>query len=193
MAGPAHARNVGEQIEQLLDSLQSRLEPRAYDAAIELVQHITDLYGAGITRIVELAGDALGDQGPAFVRTLAADELVGSLLLVHGLHPDGLRQRVEEALERVRPFLAGHGGGVELLDIDDVLSAVQLRLLGSCDSCPSSAITLRSTVERAILEAAPEVSVIDVEESAHATADMPISLSAKPIAFDPATGCGAVR
>ena len=44
------------------------------------------------------------------------------------------------------------------------MGAVHLRLLGSCDGCPSSAVTLRTTVERAIVEAAPEIVTIDVEE-----------------------------
>ena len=70
-------------------------------------------------------------------------------------------------------------------------------MLGSCDGCPSSAVTLRLTVERAILEAAPEITIIDVEEPSMtdggATIQTPITLSQKPIpAFDPATGCGAM-
>ncbi len=70
------------------------------------------------------------------------------------------------ALAKVRPFLGRHGGDVELLGIDDALGAVKLRLLGSCDGCPSSAATLQGAVEVAILEAAPEVTRIVVEESA---------------------------
>ena len=65
--------------------------------------------------------------------------------------------RVESALESVRPFLQGHGGDVELLELDEERGAVHLRLLGSCDGCPSSAVTLRTAVEQAIEEAAPEI------------------------------------
>ena len=65
--------------------------------------------------------------------------------------------RVEAALESVRPFLAHHDGDVELLDIDPDAGAVLLRLLGSCDGCPSSAVTLQLAVERAIVDAAPEI------------------------------------
>ena len=63
--------------------------------------------------------DELVDAAPTFMRRLADDPLVASLLVVHGLHPDGLRQRVAAALEKVRPFLGGHGGDVELLDVDE--------------------------------------------------------------------------
>ena len=68
----------------------------------------------------------------------------------------------------MRPFLAHHDGDVELLAVDPELGAVRLRLLGSCDGCPSSAVTLQLAVERAIVEAAPEVVRIDVDDVAPA-------------------------
>ena len=99
-------------------------------------------------------------------------------MMVHGLHPDSLEVRLERALASVRPTLAAHGGDVELLDIDVDAGAVLLRLLGSCDGCPSSAITLRSAVETAIVEAAPEIGIIDVEEP---TPEVAIRLGVKPV------------
>ena len=111
----------------------------------------------------------------------AADELVASLLLVQGLHPDSLDARVEGALASVRPFLAKHGGDVELLALDDELGAVKLRLLGSCDGCPSSAATLQGAVEAAILEAAPEVTRIVLDEPPGPASSVPITLGAKPL------------
>jgi Fe-S cluster biogenesis protein NfuA len=84
-------------------------------------------------------------------------------MIVHGLHPDDVSARVETALARVRPVLETHGGDVELLDIDPAAGAVRLRLLGSCDGCPSSSVTLQQAVETAIVEAAPEITLIDVE------------------------------
>ena len=100
---------------------------------------------------------------PELVGQLTADELLASLLVANGLHPDDVNVRISSALDSVRPFLAGHGGDVELLDIDEAVGAVHLRLIGSCDGCPSSAVTLQHAVERAILEAAPEIVTIDVE------------------------------
>ncbi len=126
--------------------------PAVYDKAEELLRLITELYAAGLGRVVEVVSEA-----PATLAKLVDDELVASLLVVHGLHPDSLAARVERALESVRPFLAQHGGDVELLDIDADAGAVLLRLLGSCDGCPSSAVTLQHAVERAIVEAAPEI------------------------------------
>ena len=64
-----------------------------------------------------------------------------------------VRERVLGALDEVRPYLATHGGGVELLDVSD--GVVRLRLEGSCNGCPSSALTLQSAVDEAIMRAAP--------------------------------------
>jgi Fe-S cluster biogenesis protein NfuA len=65
-----------------------------------------------------------------------------------------------------------------LLDIDADAGAVRLRLLGSCDGCPSSTLTLQTAVERAIVEAAPEIVVIDLDQPASA---VPIALTSKPV------------
>jgi Fe-S cluster biogenesis protein NfuA len=186
---PTDVRSLGDRIEQLLDGLQATGDRRARERAEELVRLVTELYGAGLAHVMELV-DA---EAPDLARRLAADDLIGSLLLVHDLHPDALAVRVETALDSVRPFLATHGGDVELLAIDDRAGAVQLRLLGSCDGCPSSAATLQHAVQHAIMEAAPEIVRIDVDAPAPDTS-IPIALGRKPaVAFDPATGCGAVR
>ena len=50
---------------------------------------------------------------------LATDDLVASLLLVHGLHPHDAHRRVSDALDRVRPYLGSHGGDVDLLEVTD--------------------------------------------------------------------------
>ena len=185
-------RIIGDNIEHKLEALQARADPRVFDLAVELLQLVSELYGAGLARVMELADL----HAPELVAHITADDLLASLLVANGLHPDDINVRIARALDGVRPFLAGHGGDVELLEIDEHAGAVRLRLLGSCDGCPSSAVTLRTTVERAIVDAAPEIEIIDVEEpSDHSVAtpiSTPISLGTKPAVLDPATGCGAV-
>ena len=124
--------------------------------------------------------EIVDERAPELVGAFTSDELVASLLLVQGLHPDSLELRVQEALDSVRPFLGRHGGDVELAGLDEDLGAVKLRLLGSCDGCPSSAATLRGAVEVAILEKAPEVTLIVVEEPERDDGAVPISLGVKP-------------
>jgi Fe-S cluster biogenesis protein NfuA/nitrite reductase/ring-hydroxylating ferredoxin subunit len=160
-------RVTGERIDALLDASGSTGDPRAAVArerAEELVRLTADLYGAGLERLLDILYDA-GRLDDAALAALAADELVAGLLLVHGLHPYDVTLRVEQALEAVRPYLGSHGGDVELLEVTDD-GTVRLRLLGSCDGCPSSAVTLKLAVEGAIEAAAPEVTAIEVEEAA---------------------------
>jgi Fe-S cluster biogenesis protein NfuA/nitrite reductase/ring-hydroxylating ferredoxin subunit len=84
------------------------------------------------------------------------------LLSLHDLHPKSTETRVLEALDEVRPYLGSHAGGVELLGVEPD-GVVHLRLQGSCDGCPSSVMTVKLAIERAIEEAAPEVTAVEVE------------------------------
>ena len=153
---------TGERIDALLDASGSG-GVVARERAEELVRLTADLYGAGIERILDIAYDA-GQLNDEVLAALAADELVANLLIVHGLHPYGVDLRVEQALESVRPYLGSHGGDVELLEVTDA-GVVRLRLLGSCNGCASSSVTLKLAVEGAIESAAPEVTGIEVEEA----------------------------
>ena len=147
---------VGRRVEDLLDQIAGRDEVAA-ELTEELIRELMGLYGAGLGRIL----DRLRAADPVASHELATDPLVGGLLLLHDLHPDDVAERIEAALEEVRPYLASHGGGVQLLGVSDGIA--RLRLEGSCDGCGSSQITLQSAVEGAVLEAAPEVEGIEVE------------------------------
>ncbi|QCT04167.1 nitrogen-fixing NifU domain-containing protein [Paenibacillus algicola] len=57
---------------------------------------------------------------------------------------------VAEVLDKLRPFLQRDGGDVELVDVEDGI--VKLKLVGACGSCPSSTITLKAGIERALVE-----------------------------------------
>jgi Fe-S cluster biogenesis protein NfuA/nitrite reductase/ring-hydroxylating ferredoxin subunit len=162
--------SAGERISSLLDALAAG-GPVARNRAEDLVRQVTELYGAGLERILQL----LEGQGVLTAKTLealTADRLVAGLLLIHGLHPLDLPARVAGALDSVRPYLGSHGGDVELLGIS-AEGVVRLRLLGSCHGCPSSSVTLKLAVEDAIETAAPEVTAIEVEEAAPAAPAAP--------------------
>jgi Fe-S cluster biogenesis protein NfuA len=137
-----------ERVEALLDEVEA-FPPPQREVATELVQALLEMYGEGLSRIVA-AGSVPVE-----------DDLVAHLLLLHGLHPVPVERRVAGALDEVRPYLLSHGGGVELLGIAD--GVVRLRLEGACNGCPSSALTLKSAVEEAVMRAAPDVDRIEAE------------------------------
>ncbi len=145
-------RTAGDRIQTLLDASAAG-GAAAHERAQELVREVVGLYGAGLRRIMQLAD-------PAVAARLAEDDLVASLLLVHGLHPHDVHRRVSDALDRVRPYLGSHGGDVDLVGIDG--DTVRLALTGSCKTCPSSAVTLELAVEDAVRAAAPEILSIEV-------------------------------
>lgn len=68
-----------------------------------------------------------------------------------------LREKVEEALDGIRPALQADGGGVSLVEIDEENGIAKVRLEGACAGCPSAQITLAMGVERAIKERVPEI------------------------------------
>ncbi len=172
--GAEQLRATGERIDALLDASGSG-GVVARERAEELVRLVAELYGAGLERILDITYEA-GQLTDEVLAALAADDLVASLLLVHGLHPYDVGQRVEQALESVRPYLGSHGGDVELLEVSDE-GTVRLRLLGSCDGCPSSSVTLKLAVEGAIEAAAPEITGIEVEDAEPSGAETLIPVS----------------
>ncbi len=137
-----------ERVEALLDQVESFPEPQR-EITTELVAALLDMYGEGLSRIV------------AACEVPVEDEVVAHLLFLHGLHPVPVSERVTGALDEVRPYLVAHGGGVELLGIEE--GVVRLRLEGACNGCPSSALTLTTAVEDAIMRAAPDVERIVAE------------------------------
>lgn len=153
MTTDSHWRTAGERITSLL-AASAAGGPAAAARAEQLVREVVDLYGAALTRVMDLVDD------PVVADRLAADDLVASLLLVHGAHPHSVTRRVSRALAAVRPYLGSHGGDVRLLDIRD--GVVRLAFSGSCQSCPSSAVTLELTVEDAVRAAAPEIDAVEV-------------------------------
>ena len=74
--------------------------------------------------------------------------------LVQERGASSMRDQVEAVLAKLRPFLLRDGGDVELVNVDEE-GVVSVRLMGACGSCPSSTITLKAGIERALLEEVP--------------------------------------
>lgn len=149
-----------EKIGELVGKIESLPDPEARASAVALVQALMDFHGEALDRLMELVA-AQGAAGYAIFDKFSGDELVSNLLLLYGLHPATIEDRVAQALEKVKPSLDAHGGSVELLEITG--GVVRLRLDGSCKGCPSSPQTLKFAIEEAIYAAAPDVVAIETE------------------------------
>lgn len=148
-------------IETLITRIEASEDSAVRDSAVELVQAIMDLHGAGIERMMDMAWEK-GEAGQGLIEEYAADDMLRSLLILHGLHPLDLETRVMQALDKVRPYLRSHGGNVEFLGVDEG-GTVHLRLQGSCNGCASSAMTLKLAIEEAMHDFAPDIAGMDVE------------------------------
>jgi len=144
-----------ERIQELQERLDAAAEPRVRDLAGELVSTVVAMYGAGLERIFS------SPEGERLAGELSNDPLIETLLFIHDLHPVALEQRVQDALDTVRPYMESHGGNVELLSVEDGVARIHLR--GSCSDCSASSVTLELAVKRALEEAAPDLAGLEVE------------------------------
>jgi Fe-S cluster biogenesis protein NfuA/nitrite reductase/ring-hydroxylating ferredoxin subunit len=172
----------GEELVERVQELQARLELSGDSAtrelAEELVSAIVQMYGAGLERIVgTLLSSGVG--GERVAASLADDGLVATLLLIHDLHPVPLEQRVQNALDSVRPYMESHGGNVELLSLEEGVARIHLR--GSCSDCSASSVTLELAIKQALEEAAPDLEGLEVDgigaPTAPAGMELPVVMS----------------
>jgi Fe-S cluster biogenesis protein NfuA len=179
-------RSAGARVEELLDGLRSG-PPSAALAAEELVSLLVGLYGGGLAAIVGLIREQ-GQAGAAVLAAMADDPQVEGLLLLHDLHPLDVDTRIQRALDRVRPYLGSHAGGVQYLGVSD--GVARLRLEGSCDGCPSSTVTVELAIRGAVEDAAPEVTEVVVEGVAPAPEPGLLQIGRRPADGPPAGDAG---
>ena len=168
-----------ERIETLIQDIASFPDPRARAITEELLQTLLDMYGEGLSRLLDLTVES-NASGYELIETFAHDDLLSSLFMLHDLHPASIETRVTSALVEVRPYLKSHGGNVELIKIEN--GVAYLRLEGSCNGCSASTITLKNTIEEAIYKAAPDLDRIEVEG---ATEPAVAATRAIPVKFVP--------
>ena len=122
----------------------------AYRRAIET------LHGEALRRLVKALKTS--PEALSAMKAAVSDDVVYAVLRRHEIVRPSLTERVETALEGIRPMLASHGGDVELVAIAP--PAIQVRFLGACDGCPASALTFHAGVKKAVEEACPEITDI---------------------------------
>src|SRR5204863_8785861 len=118
--------------------------------------------------VITLSGPAPGPVGPVLVRRRNCEsttDLRGDAM------SEDLKIRVQELIDTmIYPAVAGHGGFVELIDVQD--SRVYLQMGGGCQGCGAADITLKAGIERLIKEELPEVAE-GLDTTAHSAGSNP--------------------
>jgi hypothetical protein len=143
----AHFHGRMQRIEELIAAIQAHGNPVVRASAVEMVRALLDVHRAGLAEILAHI-TRQGQPGQHILNELVRDDLISRLLLLHGLHPVELETRIRQALDQVRPLLQAHAADVELALASH--EVVRLRL-------NSHAHDVHRILERAILEAAPDV------------------------------------
>ena len=146
-----------ERISQLVERVNEIADADARTTALELLQSVMDLHGAGFSRIVEVLSDS-GESGRNALAKLGADPLLCGLMVLYGIHPVPLKERVSRAVEKLAPQLRKRSAAVELIAVDDLVVRVKATAVGN--GCGASADEVKQMVEQSILEAAPEVEIL---------------------------------
>jgi Fe-S cluster biogenesis protein NfuA len=158
----ASLRRMADRVESLLSGFDAVSTPRqARELGEELARTIVTLYGTGLERVLSIVHDVSGERSAEVFARLCDDPFVESLLCLHDLHPYSVEERVQRALDGVRPYLKSHEGDVTISSVEG--GVVTLRLQGTCDGCPSSSATVKLAVERAILQRVPEITGVRAE------------------------------
>ncbi len=148
MAETADVDATVARIESLVEQL-GEADPRVRQLAEEAIRLLMQLYGAGLARAIEILGREQALR-------LTEDKLVGSLLLLYGLHPVEASERIAAALRGVERRLAGHR--VYVAGITEGVARIRVEVNGG----PVPA-TLAGAIERAVAEAAPDLAGAEIE------------------------------
>lgn len=154
-----------QEIERLIRDVEAITEPQLREKVVMLVQSLLDFHRSGIQRLVQIIASE-GEGANSLLDKIASDHLVGSLLTLYGSHPLSLERRVGQAIGRLNSNPIFHSSAVELLEITD--RVVRLRLVQH-KHCHSSPQILRSAIEEALYEAAPDVDEIQFVDDVQQT------------------------
>ena len=149
-----------QRIGGLVQEIEAIADPAVRAATKGLVQSLMDLHGAALEKALDIVAEA-GEPGMNIIDRLGRDPLVSSLLILYGLHPEGLETRVLKAVDRVRPQLRKQGCEVEILGVND--GAIRLRVETGPHTCGSTAKTAQATLEGAVYDAAPDLASLVIE------------------------------
>jgi hypothetical protein len=157
-----------ESIEELIRQIEGAGDPNLRTAARELVQLVMELHHTGMERIVEVLR-ADGDAGESVLARLGRDDKVSSLLVLYGLHPIGMEERVHQAIEKANRQMRSRNGTVEVVGIED--GAVRLNLKAN-----GHGPALKEVVEAAIYQAAPDITSLVIDGAEEKQGFVPLEM-----------------
>ncbi|WP_138497004.1 NifU family protein [Nostoc sp. PA-18-2419] len=152
--------NLEELVQEInrFEAIISEWDESQRCVAVGLKRAIEALHKAALTSLIK----SLKQESMSALRHAVTDEVVYAVLLYHELvkpPKPPLTQRIQTALEEVRPGLKSHNGDIELVAIKPP-DTVEVRLIGTCSSCPASNLTLSQGVEQAIKNHCPEITTV---------------------------------
>lgn len=124
--------------------------------ALAHARAIDDLNAEAFRRLIKTLNAC--PETATLLRDAVADELVYAVLRRHEILKPSLYERVQSALDTIRPTLASHGGNVELVAVEPPVA--EIRFLGACDGCPASSLTFYAGVKQAIVDHVPQITDI---------------------------------
>ncbi len=171
-----------QRIGELVAELENIADPESRASAKALVQLLLDLHAVGLERTLEIVAKN-DESGQRIIDDLGRDSLVSSLLVLYGLHPLDFGERVTQAVEKVQPKVRKGGGELELLGIEGGTVRLQVQVTGH--ACGSTGKTLKTMVEDALYEAAPDMNrllITGLDEPAGSSGFVPLGKLGNAIA-----------
>jgi Fe-S cluster biogenesis protein NfuA len=150
-----------EILQEMMEEIDAMPEGENKEMMQDCVQVMLSFYGCGLRRILDIVSKANSSAAKDIYNKLIEDPFVSSLLLIHDMHPLDLKTRLYAALEKVRPYIDGHGGKIEISNIVNGIATIKLS--GNCKGCPSSENTLELGIKKAIEECCPDLLGLKVE------------------------------
>lgn len=159
MSSEKDLNELSGRIDDLVQRIEFIGDPAVRANVVTLVQSLMDLHQRGFSRIAErLQSD---ENGSRMFHSLASDDLIGGLLVLYGLHPDGLESRIKRAVLKVSAELASTKSSVELLGVDE--RVVRIRLRTALHGCSSNSSDVEKLIRDALYSDAPDVERVDIE------------------------------
>ena len=161
MSGEARETETLEQslarLEKLTAALEGIADETGRQAARELLALVLDLHARSLARVITII--AASDDGAAILDKIVEDRALRAILLLHGLHPQNVEDRLQDVIARMQSQWSARGLHVSLMSVNEAFAMVQLQRNGVAEPTDR----LRLEIENALTDAAPDIDDILIE------------------------------